>query len=99
LDVPPRADYDATVRPAVLDRRLRIRLNVEQTKDAMQREFLVTLFDGFVYDCLRGRPARLDLARHRRMVLERFSGTRVPGRPAPASTAHPDGLLLEPGTP
>jgi hypothetical protein len=75
LDVPPKADYDATVRQAVLDRLLHDRLNVEQTKAAMQRDFLVTLSDGFVYDCLRGRLARLDLARHRRMVLERFLGT------------------------
>jgi hypothetical protein len=75
LDVPPKADYDATVRAAVLDRLLRDRLNVEQTKVAMQRDFLVTLSEGFVYDCLRWQLARLDLAPHRRLVLERFSGT------------------------
>jgi len=75
LDIPPKADYDATVRQAVLDRLLRDRLNVEQTKAAMQRDFLVTLSDGFVYDCLRWQLARLDLAQHRQMVLERFSGT------------------------
>jgi hypothetical protein len=75
LDVPPKADYDATVRQAVLDRLLRDRLNVEQTKAAMQRDFLVLLSEGFVYDCLRWQLARLDLAGHRRMVLERFSGT------------------------
>jgi hypothetical protein len=75
LDVPPKADYDATVRQAVLDRLLRDRLNVEQTKAAMQRDFFVTLSDGFIYDCLRWQLARLDLAQHRRMVLERFSGT------------------------
>ncbi|HJT77987.1 MAG TPA: transposase, partial [Gemmataceae bacterium] len=75
LDVPPKADYDAAVRQAVLDRLLRDRLNVEQTKAAMQRDFLVALSDGFVYDCLRWQLARLDLAGHRRTVLERFSGT------------------------
>jgi hypothetical protein len=75
LDVPPKADYDATVRQAVLDRLLRDRLNVEQTKAAMHRDFLVTLSDGFIYDCLRWQLARLDLAQHRRLVLERFSGT------------------------
>jgi Transposase len=75
LNVPPKADYDGTVRQAVLDRLLRDRLNVEQTKAAMQRDFLVTLSDGFVYDCLRWQLARLDLAPHRRMVLQRFSGT------------------------
>ena len=75
LEVPPKADYDATVRQAVLDRLLRDRLNVEQTKAAMQRDFLVALSDGFLYDCLRWQLARLDLAQHRRLVLGRFSGT------------------------
>lgn len=75
LDVPPKAEYDAIVRQAVLDRLLGDRLNVEQTKAAMQRDFLVRLSDGFVYDCLRWQLARLDLAQHRRLVLERFSGT------------------------
>jgi hypothetical protein len=75
LDVPPKAHYDATVRAAVLDRLLRDRLNVEQTKRAMQRDFLVALSDGFVYDCRRWQLGRLDLAEHRRLVLERFSGT------------------------
>jgi len=75
VDVPPKADYDATVRQAVLDRLLRDRLNVEQTKRAMARDFLVTLSDGFIYECLRWQLTRLDLAQHRRMVLERFSGT------------------------
>jgi hypothetical protein len=75
LDVPAKADYDATVRQAVLDRLLRDRLNIEQTKVAMQRDFLVMLSDGFVYECLRWQLARLDLAQHRQMILERFSGT------------------------
>jgi len=75
LDVPQKADYDATVRQAVLDRLLRDRLNVEQTKAAMQRDFLVSLSDGFIYDCLRWQLTRIDLAQHRQMVLLRFSGT------------------------
>lgn len=74
LDVPQKADYDTTVRQAVLDRLLRDRLKVEQTKAAMQRDFLVRLSEGFVYDCLRWQLARLDLAEHRRLVLQRFSG-------------------------
>lgn len=75
LDVPPKADYDASVRQAVLDRLLRDRLNVEQTKAALQRDFLLTLSDGFIYDCLRWQLRRLNLAAHRQMVLQRFSGT------------------------
>jgi Transposase len=75
LAVPPKAAYDAAVRQAVLDRLLRDRLNVEQTKAALRRDFLVGLSDGFVYDCLRWQVARLDLAEHRQAVLQRFSGT------------------------
>ncbi len=75
LDVPPKADYDATVRQAVLDRLLHDRLNVEQTRAAMKRDFLVELSECFVYDCLRWQLTRLNLATHRRMVLQRFSGT------------------------
>jgi len=74
LDVPAKADYDAAVRQAVLDRLLLDRLNVERTKAAMQRDFLLELSDGFVYDCLRWQVARLDLAQHRQLVLQRFSG-------------------------
>lgn len=75
LDVPQKADYDATVRQAVLDRLLRDRLNAEQTKAALKRDFLVTLSDGFLYDCLRWQLTRIDLDQHRQLVLERFSGT------------------------
>src|SRR5262249_14696676 len=75
VDVPPKADYDATVRQAVLDRLLRDRRNVEQTKAALHRDFLVELSAGFGYACLRWQVARLDLGSHRRLVLERFSGT------------------------
>jgi hypothetical protein len=76
LDVPAKADYDGTIRQAVLDRLLRDRLNIEQTKAGMRRDFFLTLSDGFVYDCLRWQLARLELAQHRQMVLQRFSRTR-----------------------
>jgi hypothetical protein len=75
LDVPPKADYDGTVRQAVLDRLLLDRLNVQQTLAALRRDFLLELSEGFVYDCLRWQVARLDLAEHRQQVLARFSGT------------------------
>ena len=75
LQVPQKADYDATVRAAVIDRLVRDRLNVEQTKAATQRDFLITLSDGFIYDCLRWQLTRTNLAQHRQMVLKRFSGT------------------------
>lgn len=75
LDVPPKADYDHPIRQAVLDRLLLDRLNVQQTIEAMQRDFLVNLSEGFLYDCLRWQLGRLDLAVHRQFVRKHFSGT------------------------
>ena len=75
LDVPPKSDYDERVREAVLDRILEDGLNVERTLASMQRDFGLKLSQGFVYNCLRWKVARLDLAPHRQMVLEKFSGT------------------------
>jgi transposase-like protein len=74
LAVPPKAGYDDLVRQAVLDRILDDGLNVQRTLAAMKRDFFLSLSEGFVYDCLRGKLAQLDMAAHRRMVLEKFSG-------------------------
>jgi hypothetical protein len=74
-DVLPRAAYDNKVRDLVLDRILKDGMSVERTLRSLQREFLLDLSSGFVYDVLRDRVARLDLATHRREVLEHFSGT------------------------
>jgi hypothetical protein len=75
LTVPPKADYDEKVRQAVLDRVIEDGLNVKRTLAAMNRDFGLKLSEGFVYDCLRWRIAQLDLAPHRALVVERFSGT------------------------
>jgi hypothetical protein len=75
LDVPAGAGYDELVRQAVLDRILEDGLNVQRTLAAMGRDFLLELSEGFVYDCLRWKVSQLDLAGHRQMVLDRFSGT------------------------
>ena len=75
LEVPPKSDYDERVRDAVLDRILEDGLNVERVLAAMRRDFGLELSQGFVYDCLRWRISRLDLEPHRRLVLEKFSGT------------------------
>jgi hypothetical protein len=74
-DVLPRAAYDNKVRDLVLDRLLKDGMSVERTLQSLQREFLLDLSTGFVYDVLRDRVAQLDLAAHRRQVLEHFSGT------------------------
>ena len=75
LDVPQKADYDDRVRSAVLDRLLDDGLNVERTREALRRDFLLEVSDGFVYDCLRWQVARLELAPHRQRVVQQFSGT------------------------
>ncbi len=74
-DVLPRAAYDNKVRDLVIDRILKDGMSVERTLLSLEREFLLDLSSGFVYDVLRDQAAQLDLALHRREVLERFSGT------------------------
>jgi hypothetical protein len=73
--VEPKALYDNAVRQAVLDRILDDGMSVERVIASMRRDFYLDLSDGFVYDCLDWQARRLDLADHRRWVLERFSGT------------------------
>ena len=71
----PRALYDNKVRDLVLGRIIEDGMNIEQTLKSLRREFLLELSTGFVYDLLRDRVAQLDLAEHRRRVLEQFSGS------------------------
>lgn len=71
----PRCKYDNQVRQAVLDRILDDGMNVEATRHSLERDFLLDLSTGFVYDCLYDAAATLDLATHRATVLACFSGT------------------------
>src|SRR5512135_800156 len=71
----PKALYDNKVRDLVLGRILKDGMNVEQTLESLGREFLLDLSTGFVYDVLHDHAAHLDMAEHRRKVLEHFSGT------------------------
>jgi transposase-like protein len=73
--VPPKAKYDNKVRDLVLDRLITDGMSIERALASIRREFLLDLSTGFVYDTLRDRAAQLDMAAHRRMVLDRFSGT------------------------
>jgi Transposase len=70
----PKADYDNLVRQAVLDRILDDGLNVERTRGAMKRDFLLELSSGFIYDCLDWGLARLNQAEQRRLAKKHFSG-------------------------
>jgi hypothetical protein len=71
----PKAHYDNRVRDLVLGRVLQDGMNVERTLESLRREFLLELSSGFVYDVLRDHAGQLDMAEHRRKVLEHFSGT------------------------
>ena len=71
----PKAQYDNKVRDLVLDRILEDGMSIERTLGSLRREFLLDLSSGFVYDVLRDQAEQLDMAAHRRKVLEHFSGT------------------------
>jgi hypothetical protein len=73
--VRPKARYDNKVRELVLDRLLRDGMSIERALKSIRREFLLDLSPGFVYDVLRDHAASLDMAAHRRKILEHFSGT------------------------
>jgi len=73
-DLVPKADYDNLVREAVLNRILDDGLNVERTRAAMKRDFLLELSSGFIYDCLNWGLTRLNQAQQRRLALKHFSG-------------------------
>ena len=73
--VEPLALYDNQVRDAVPDRILEDGMSIEQVIRSMQRDYLLDLSDGFVYDCLHRQVRQLDLSDHRRWALARFSGT------------------------
>ena len=73
-DVLPKAKYDNKVRQAVLDGILEDHLNVEAVRRRLQRDFLLDLSTGFVYDCMHEAARQLDMAEHRQQVLRFFSG-------------------------
>jgi hypothetical protein len=73
-DVCPKADYDNLVRQAVLNRILDDGLNVERTRRAMKRDFLLALSTGFIYDCLDWGLTRLSESQQRRVARKHFSG-------------------------
>jgi hypothetical protein len=71
----PKAKYDNKVRDLVLERIVEDGMSIERILQSLQREFFLNLSSGFVYDVLHDFAAGLDMAAHRRKVLEHFSGT------------------------
>lgn len=74
-DIEPKAKYDNQVRQAVLDRILDDKLNATTVQQAMQRDFLLKLSTGFIYDCLEYAIRKFDGVTFRAKVLGEFSGT------------------------
>src|ERR1700681_879342 len=70
-----RCHYDNKVRDAVLDRLIEDGMSIPKILAAMQRDFLLDLSEGFVYDCIQRRVAQLDQADYRRWTRANFSGT------------------------
>jgi transposase-like protein len=71
----PRALYDNKVRDLVLERIVEDGMSIERTLESLRREFLLDLSTGFVYDVPYDHARQLDMAEHRRKVLQLFSGT------------------------
>jgi hypothetical protein len=71
----PRATYDNKVRDLVLGRVIEDGMSIERLLKSLRREYLLELSTGFVYDVLHDRARQLDMAAHRRKVLDQFSGT------------------------
>ena len=74
-DIEPKAKYDNRVRQAVLDRILVDKLNSTTVQKVMERDFLLKLSTGFIYDCLEYAIRKFDGAKFRAKVLGEFSGT------------------------
>lgn len=73
-DIAPKAKYDNRVRQAVIDRILIDKLNAATVQHAMERDFLLKLSTGFIYDCLEYAIEKFDGAGFRAQVLSEFSG-------------------------
>ncbi len=70
----PKADYDNLVRQAVLNRIFDDGMNVERTRKAMKRDFLLDLSTAYIYSCLDWGLSQLNESQQRRVALEHFSG-------------------------
>lgn len=73
--IEPRAEYTNRVRETVINHVLEDGMSVHRLQQALQRDFLLDLSDGFLYDCLDWKVRQTDMPEYRRWTLEHFSGT------------------------
>jgi hypothetical protein len=73
--IEPRAEYTNRVRDAVIDRLLDDGMSLHRVQQAMRRDFLLELSDGFLSDCLDWKVRQTDMPGYRQWALKHFSGT------------------------
>jgi hypothetical protein len=73
--IEPRAEYTNRVRDAVIDRLLDDGMSLHRLQQAMHRDFLLDLSDGFLYDCLDWKVRQTDMPGYRQWTRNNFSGT------------------------
>ena len=70
----PKAKYDHKVRQAVIDRILQDKLNLTAVQASIERDFLLKLSSGYIYQSLAYAIRQFDGNGFRKQVLEEFSG-------------------------
>lgn len=73
--IEPRAEYTNRVREAVIDRLLDDGMSLHRLQQALRRDFLLELSDGFLSDCLDWKVGQVDMPAYRQWTLDNFSGT------------------------
>jgi len=73
--IEPRAEYTNRVRDAVIDRLLDDGMSLNRVQQSLQRDFLLDLSEGFLYDCLDWKVRQTDMPAYRQWTLDHFSGT------------------------
>ena len=73
--IEPRVEYTNRVRDAVIDRILDDGMSLNRVQQAMRRDFLLDLSDGFLYDCLDWKVRQTDMPTYRQWTLQHFSGS------------------------
>jgi transposase-like protein len=75
LAIEPWATYSNRVRDLVVSRLIEDNLSVDRLLHSLQRDFRLTLSEGYVHQCLEWKVRQVDLAEYRKATRERFSGT------------------------
>ena len=73
--IEPRAEYTNRVRDLVIDRLLEDGICLNRLQQSLQRDFLLNLSDGFLYDCLDWKVRQIDMPEYRQWTHAHFSGT------------------------